>query len=100
MVGHMQEKRLGCVNNGCYVLVDVQPSEVKLECEASKKIFDVPMEFVQSSLRLSFCRTQASVQGATLPNRLRLYTNHPRFSKRHLYICSSRCTNCALLEVI
>jgi len=100
LVGHMQEKRLGCVNNGTYIILAVQPLEVKLECEASKKVFDVPMDFVQSSLRLAFCRTQASVQGATIPGRVRIYTNHPRFSKRHLYVCASRCTNHALLEVI
>ena len=100
LVGHMQERRLGCVNNACYVILNVQPEEVKLECEATKRVLDVPMHFVQSSMRLGFCRTQASVQGATIPNRLRIYSNHPRFSKRHLYVCASRCTNHALLEVI
>jgi hypothetical protein len=51
-------------------------------------------------LRLSYAITYASSQGLTLPGIVRLDdTNNKHFSLRHLYVGSSRCTSCFLLEV-
>ena len=51
-------------------------------------------------LRLSYAITYASSQGLTLPGIVRLDdTSNEHFSLRHLYVGSSRCTSCFLLEV-
>ena len=57
-------------------------------------------EFVKSS-RLSYAITYASSQGLTLPGIVRLEdTTNKHFTLRHLYVGSSRCTSCFLLEVV
>ena len=109
LVGWMQEKKHGFVNNGSYRILEIPDDTsareqsslpIKFECEITKKELHATLDFVKEHLRLCFAKTQASVQGATIPGRLRVYTNHPRFSKRHLYVCTSRCTSSALLEVV
>ena len=58
----------------------------------------LPMDFVKSKLRLDFASSQVSCQGSTLAGRVRVYT-HPRFTRRHLYVCASRATSARLLEI-
>ncbi len=52
------------------------------------------------SLRLSYALTFASCQGLTLPGRLRLETESPHMSIRHLYVGISRATAAELVEVV
>ena len=57
-------------------------------------------EAAGKSLRLCHALTYASVQGLTLPGTVRLLeTEHKHFTKKHLYIGSSRATNHELLEI-
>ena len=58
----------------------------------------LPMDFVKSKLRLGFASSQVSCQGSTLAGRVRVYT-HPRFTRRHLYVCASRATSARLPEI-
>ena len=99
LVGHMQEKRYGCVNGGVYVVKSFKESLV-LECLMTKTNLEVSMDFLKSSLRLGFARTQASCQGSTCFGLLRVYSTHPRFTKTHLFVCGSRATSSELLEVV
>ena len=110
LVGHMQEKKQGFVNNGSYRITELcgdgsaaaapQGLAIKFECEISKKELSASLDFVKAHLRLCYAITAASVQGATIRGRLRVYTNSRWFSKTHLYVCCSRATSSALLEVI
>ena len=52
------------------------------------------------SLPLSYALTFASCQGLTLPGRLRLETESPHMSIRHLYVGISRATAAELVEVV
>ena len=69
-------------------------------CLASDRELTLTTSFVGKHLRLSFCLTMASAQGSTLKGRLRIYSNHPRFNRRHLYVCLSRACAFNLVEVI
>jgi hypothetical protein len=51
------------------------------------------------SLRLAYSLTFASCQGLTLPGRLRLETDSPHMTIRHLYVGISRATAADLVEV-
>ena len=95
----MQEKKHGFVNNGSYRILEMG-DPIKLGCEITKKELHATLDFIKDHLRLCYVKTQASVQGDTIPGRLRVYTNHSWFSKRALYVCTSRCTSSALLEVV
>jgi hypothetical protein len=52
------------------------------------------------SLRLSYALTYASCQGLTLKGLLRLDTQSPNFTLKHLYVGISRATAADLVEVI
>ena len=52
-------------------------------------------------LRLSYAITYASSQGLSLQGIVRLEdTTNKHFGLRHLYVGSSRCTSCFLLEIV
>ena len=99
LIAHMQERKHGFVNNGSYRVVEIG-EQVKLTCEASQRELVVPLDFVRNYLRLCFAITIASCQGSTIKGRLRVYSAHPRFTMRHLFVCSSRATAAALLEIV
>ena len=52
-----------------------------------------------SSLRLTFGLTYACSQGLSLPGRVRLETQSPYFTMKHLYVGCSRATSHTLLDV-
>ena len=52
-----------------------------------------------SSLRLCYALTYASCQGLTLPGVVRLDTQSPHFTLKHLYVGLSRATGADLVEV-
>ena len=99
MVGHLQEKRKGIVNGGFYKIVAVG-DDVKLTDEASQKELVLSHDFVTQHLRLCYAITIASCQGSTLRGRIRIYSAHPRFTKRHLSVTISRATSSALVQLV
>ena len=99
LVGHLQGKARGVLNGAFYTVLSVCDTTVLVLCELTRKELELPMDFVKSKLRLGYAITQASCQGSTLAGRVRVYT-HPRFTRRHLYVCSSRCTAASLLEIV
>ena len=85
-------------NGGRYFVVSVE-GFVKLSCEGGE-ISLTPAEVVRD-LRLSHAMTYHSSQGSTLKGRIRLWdADHPRFTRRHLYVGISRATSAALVEVV
>ena len=52
------------------------------------------------SLRLPYALTYASCQGLTLKGRIRLETDSPNMTLRHLYVGISRATAADLVEVV
>ena len=98
LVGHLQGKARGVLNGAFYTIQSVRDTTVLVLCELNQKELGLPMDFVKSKLRLGFAITQASCQGSTLAGHVRVYT-HPRFTRRHLYVCASRCTAASLLEI-
>jgi ATP-dependent exoDNAse (exonuclease V) alpha subunit len=52
------------------------------------------------SLRLSYALTYASCQGLTLKGVVRLDTQSPNFTLKHLYVGISRATSASLVEVV
>ena len=52
------------------------------------------------SLRLCYSITYAACQGLTLPGVVRLETNSPNFTLRHLYVGISSATSAQLVEVV
>jgi hypothetical protein len=52
------------------------------------------------SLRLASALTYASCQGLTLKGRVRLETDSPNMTLRHLYVGISRATAADLVEVV
>ena len=98
LVGHLQEKKRGVLNNAFYIVKTVA-DEITIKCEISGKEFKLPHDFVAQYLRLSHALTIAGIQGATLGS-IRIFTNHPRFTLRHLFVAISRATSYAAVEVI
>ena len=85
---------------GVYVVREVG-EEVRLECEISGHPVQVPLNFIKlGTLRLFYACTIASIQGQTVKGRLRVFSNHDRFGLKHLFVCSSRATNAANLEIV
>jgi hypothetical protein len=99
LVGHLQGKARGVLNGAFYTVLSVCDTTVLVLCELTRKELELPMDFVKTKTRLGYAITQASCQGSTLAGRVRVYT-HPRFTRRHLYVCSSRCTAASLLEIV
>jgi hypothetical protein len=99
LIACLNEKKLGCLNNAVYKVLTVGES-VNLQCEISGQLREVPMAFIKEHMRLCFCRTIASIQGQTCSTSLRVITRHPRFTLKHLFVCSSRATSWENLEVV
>ena len=99
LVGCLQGKQRGVCNSAFYTILAMGET-VRVRCELTKKELDLPWDFVKGKLRLCFAVTQASCQGSTLQGRVRIYSGHPRFTQRHLYVCASRATSSNLLEVV
>ena len=57
-------------------------------------------EQASKSLRLAYAITYASCQGLTLRGVVRLETQSPNFTLRHLYVGISRATAANLAEVV
>ena len=98
LIGHLMEKKKGILNNAMY-RVKAIAQDITVVCELSQKEFALPADFVSAHMRLCFALTYASIQGATLKNRIRLYTHHPRMTLKHLFVGISRATAYALVEV-
>ena len=99
LVGHLCGKQRGICNGGFYTILCVGET-VKVRCELTQDELDIPLDFVKSKLRLAYAVTQASCQGSTLAGRVRVYTQNQFFTRRHLYVCSSRATSSSLLEIV
>ena len=99
LVGHLCGKQRGVCNGGFYTIISVAET-VKVRCELTQGELDLPLDFVKSKLRLAYAVTQASCQGSTLAGRVRVYTQNQFFTRRHLYVCSSRATSSSLLEIV
>ena len=101
LIWHLDQKKDGCLNGATYKVQSYTQSTVSLSCELTGKEFAVPLDFVKKGmLRLAYARTQCSSQGTTQQGVCRIYTRHPRFSRRHLYVTSSRATSSELLEIV
>ena len=101
LIGCLEQKKLGCLNGACYKVKSYTETSVELCCELTGKEFAVPLDFVKKGmLRLAYARTQCSSQGTTQQGVCRIFTRHPRFSRRHLYVTSSRATSSELLEIV
>jgi hypothetical protein len=86
----------GRVRKGVFVTVkSATPDELVLEDGTI-----LTSEMASRCLRLAHSITIASAQGLTLFGRIRVETNHPTFTLKHLYVASSRCTAANLLEVV
>ena len=71
-------------------------SEEEVELSTGAKL--QPQQLIRST-RLAHALTYASCQGLTLPGRVRLETDSPNMTLRHLYVGASRATAADLLEV-
>ncbi len=100
LVGHLQEKKKGVLNGAFYRVISTTEEACVVKCEITGKELKLDTSFVAQYLRLAFALTQASAQGSTLKGRLAVYTRHPKFTKRHLFVSMSRCTGADLLEVV
>ena len=100
LIGHLQEKKNGVINGGFYRVVTASLTECVVACEATGKTLQLATSFVAQHLRLAFAITQASAQGSTLKGRIRIYSRHARFTRRHLFVCLSRATAAELVEVV
>ena len=100
LIGHLQEKKQGVLNNAFYIVKTVAEDKITIQCKISGKEMTLSHEFVAQYLRLSHALTIAGIQGATLDGRIRIFTNHPRFTLRHLFVTISRATSYANVEVI
>jgi hypothetical protein len=98
LVAHLCGKQRGVCNSAFYTILSLGET-VRVLCELTTKELDLTWDFVKQKLRLAYSITQASCQGTTLRGRVRIY-DHPRLTRRGLYVCSSRATAANLLEVI
>jgi energy-coupling factor transporter ATP-binding protein EcfA2 len=103
LIGRLQEKKRGIVNNGMYrvkTIVRQAGEEITVVCELTQNEIKLPKDFVAQHLALCHSLTQANVQGCTLKGRIRIYTHHRFFTLKHLFVCISRATAYNLVEVI
>jgi hypothetical protein len=91
--------RKGILHNGGRYIVKEIGEKILLSCEGGD--LSLTQVEVVRDLRLSHAITYHSSQGSTLEGRIRLWdADHPRFTRRHLYVGISRATNNALVEVV
>jgi hypothetical protein len=83
-----------CLKGMFYEVQAVGPDFVELTSGAK-----LTHEQVLQSLRLCYALTYASCQGLTLPGVVRLDTQSPNFTLKHLYVGISRATAADLVEV-
>ena len=86
--GHLCKKGL------FYEVAEVSGDFVNLTCGLR-----LTHEQTVRSLRLAYALTYASCQGLTLPGVVRLETDSPNFTMKHLYVGISRATSAELIEV-
>ena len=98
-VAHLCGKQRGVCNSAFYTILAMGETTVRVLCELTQKELELPWDFVKQKLRLCYAITQASCQGMTLRGRVRIY-DHPRLTRRGLYVCASRATAADLLEVV
>jgi hypothetical protein len=84
-----------CVKKGVFVRVEKVGEKILLD-NGQELTHDQTVK----SLRLTYALCYASCQGLTLKGVVRLFTNSLFFTKKHLYVGASRCTNYDLLEII
>ena len=87
----------GKVRRGVFVTVLAATEEGLVVDNGGPQTLD--RETACSCLRLSHSLTYAAVQGLTLQGRVRLETDSPELTIKHLYVGASRCTAFGLLEV-
>jgi 5-methylcytosine-specific restriction endonuclease McrA len=101
LIGHLDQKKNGCLNGAIYKVRSYTQNTVSLCCELTGKELEVSIDFVKKGmLRLAFARTQCSSQGTTQQGVCRIFTQHPKMTRRHLYVSVSRCTSSELLEIV
>ena len=100
LIGHLQEKKNGIINGGFYRVVTASLTECVVTCVATGRTLQLATPFLAQHLRLAFAITQASAQGSTLKGRVRIYSRHARFTRKHLFVCLSRATSAELVEVV
>ena len=100
LIGHLQERKCHVINGGFYSVVSAASDQCVVTCVATGRTLTLATPFVARHLRLAFAITMASAQGSTLKGRIRIYSRHPRFTRRHLFVCLSRATSAELLEVV
>jgi hypothetical protein len=83
-----------CKKGLFYEVADVRQDIVNLTCGLS-----LTHEQAARSLRLAYALTYASCQGLTLRRVVRLETDSPNFTLKHLYVGISRATAADLVEV-
>jgi hypothetical protein len=84
-----------CLKGMFYEVASVDEAFVELTCGIK-----LTHEQALSSLRLRYAMTYASCQGLTLKGVVRLDTQSPNFTMKHLYVGISRATAANLVEVI
>ena len=77
-----------------YEVTEITPERIFLTCGLR-----LTHEQAARSLRLSYGLTYASCQGLTLRGVIRLETDSPNFTMKHLYVGVSRATAADLVEV-
>ena len=60
LVGHVAGTQRGVVNSGCYTVRAVEGEAVVVHCELTNKDLQLPLEFVNTSMRLAFAVTARS----------------------------------------
>ena len=96
VLGCLRAPRKGIKHNCEYEVTAVTEDIVTLDDE-----IHLTHEELAKLTRLAHARTYASVQGLTFEKSCRLFdTDHPRFTKTHLFVAVSRCREMAQLHVI
>jgi hypothetical protein len=75
--------------------LEVQSDRLNLTCG-----LQLSHEQAVKSLRLAYALTYASCQGLTLRGVVRLETDSPNFTMKHLYVGISRAVGADLVEVV
>ena len=78
-----------------YEVADLNQNLIQLTCG-----LQLTHEQAVKSLRLAYALTYASCQGLTLRGVVRLETDSPNFTMKHLYVGISRAVGADLVEVV
>lgn len=90
----------GTIANGCfYEVLAANDQTVEIQTEAGP--VQVSHAVASKNLRLTYALTYASVQGLTLPGRVRLWDVASRhFTRTHLFVALSRATAASLVDIV